>query len=138
MIPDSKSLQKIGFTGSFGADFRSLLQYSTEQLITSSWPPSLSARQSFCWGLVASCCSHIHINKENLDWLKNNSYIISELSRIFNDYCTRKRLTSEQCVIIQDLPEDISRHSSNDVKRYLYLHQLLCMYILTPIIVHVY
>ena len=121
MIPDSKALQRIGLTGLDGADFRSLLQQSTELLRTSSWSPSLSARQSFCWGLVASCCSHIHITKENLYRLKNYSYVISELSKIFNAYCTRKKLASKQteCLIVQDLPEDISGHSSNDVKRYL-------------------
>ena len=67
-----------------------------------------TAKQAFCWGLVSSCCSRVRVVPEHFEWLHNYSYVISELSKIFNAYCTGKKLSKEERIIVNGLPEDVT------------------------------
>ena len=54
---------------------------------------------------------------DHFEWLHNYSYVISELSKIFNAYCTGKKLSEEESVIVNGFPEDVELNHSDDVKR---------------------
>ncbi len=119
VIPEFKTLQDLESTTGPSRIFKAIIKYSIDYLCKSlSWLQALTAKQSFCWGLVASCSTRIRVTSDNFDWLHNYSYIISELSKLFNTYCTGKKLSEDQSILIQGLPEDIASSRSDDVKRY--------------------
>ena len=85
-----------------------------------SWLKELTTKQKFCWGLVAACCSKINIRRENLDWV--HSYDIEVLKKvgyIYMVYCSGRKLTESQCVIIEQLPEEVAKHPNEDIRRYI-------------------
>lgn len=83
------------------------------------WATSLSVKQRFCWGILATCCSKIAISSENFDWAHYYSTIIGQLNLglVYYTYCTGNKLAPEQRIIASKLPEKIERHPSPDVRR---------------------
>ena len=76
----------------------------------------LSEVDKFYWHFIASCCSHIQPNVENLAKLNSYLFVTEKLSAIFRDYCsTRKR---EKHMVIHEIPQEISRISNTDIKDY--------------------
>ena len=116
LIPEFRTLQTLE-TGTRVniKNFKAVLLHSVNILLKNLF--SLSSKQAFCWGIVASCCSRIHTSSENLEWFRNYSYVISVLGKIFNAYCTERKRTDCQCVIIESLPPDICAHPSDLAKR---------------------
>ncbi len=134
VIPEFKVLQDLDSnTGTTSRMFKDIIKYSIDYLCKSlSWVQALTAKQTFCWGLVASSSSRVHVTAENFEWLHSYSYVISELGKLFNTYCTGKKLSENQCVIINSLPDDIANCCCNDVTRYI---QRIHVYIRTFITV---
>ena len=83
-----------------------------------SWVTAPTMKQEFCWGLVASCCSKINISQDNLDWVHSYDKVLKQVGYVYNVYCSGRRLTGNQCIIIEQLPEEIAAHASEDVRRY--------------------
>ena len=40
---------------------------------------SISTKQEFCWGVLATCCSKIIISKDNLYWVEDYSALIRDV-----------------------------------------------------------
>ncbi len=123
VIPEFKVLQDLDSnTGTTSRMFKAIIKYSIDYLCKSlSWVQGrLKAKQTFCWGLIASSSSRVHVTAENFDWLHSYSYVISELGKLFNTYCTGKKLSENQSVIINSLPDDVGLSRCDDVKRYMY------------------
>ena len=78
-----------------------------------SWSPHPSPKQSFCWKLIIFCCSRIHVTNDSLGWLDEYWFLVTELVRVFGDYCTRKRLNE----IPGSLLDEIGANLSSDIKR---------------------
>ena len=134
VIPEFKVLQDLDSNkGKTGQLFKAIIKYSIDYLCKSlSWLQGLTTKQTFCWGLVASSSSRVHVTAENFDWLRNYSYVISELGKLFNNYCTRKKLSDNQSVIVNSLPDDIAKSCCDDVTRYIqriYVHLYRALYI---------
>ena len=105
-----------------------------------SWLQDITAKQSFCWSIVASCCEKIPISKEQLHWCYSYESVITCLGSIFNSYCEGKklpeheRLLSSESIITwlgdlycegKNVPKDKhlvsydAKHSSlEDIRRY--------------------
>ena len=85
-----------------------------------SWLTSLSAKQRFCWGILSTCCAKITLSQDNFEWVHHYSGIIVDLQLglVFSTYCTGKKLPSEQCIIVSQLPPEIQAHPSEDMRRY--------------------
>ena len=49
--------------------------------------------------------------------MHNYSFVISKLSEIFYAYCARKKLTADQSVMFEALPDDIDENPSDDLKQ---------------------
>ena len=119
VIPEFKALQEL--ESNSARNFRAVLKYSIDYLRRDlGWLQALTAKQAFCWGLVTSCCSRVRVVPDHFEWLHNYSYVISELSKIFNAYCTGKKLSEEESVIVNVFPEDVELNHSDDVKRSVY------------------
>ena len=79
------------------------------------WLTSLSNKQRFCWGVLATCCSKINISTENTEWANHFCTIFNEhdnlnLGTVFSAYCKEKNFTNKQCIIATSLPADIECH----------------------------
>ena len=99
-------------------NFRAILNYSVGFLRKDlKWLDTQSAKPAFCWGLVSSCCSGIHVAFKNFNWLHNYSFVTSELCKLFNTYCTGYKLTESQTIMVGGLPNNIHGNPSEDVKR---------------------
>ena len=83
-----------------------------------SWLKELTTKQRFCWGLVSSCCSKINISRENLDWVHKNNKVLKQVGYVYNVYCSGRQLTENQCIIIEQLPEEVTKHPNEDIRRY--------------------
>ena len=100
-------------------DFKSLLHEPLEVLRSSnSWSSNLSQKQTFCWGILGSCCSMITVSAESFEWLHSYSSIIVNLSTMFNHYCKSLKDSGDQMIIATEIPSGIFNHSSADMKRY--------------------
>ena len=121
VIPEFNILQDLECnTRTTSQTFRDIMKCSIDYLCKShNWLQALTAKQTFCWGLVASSSSRVHVTAENFEWLHNYSYVISELGKLFNTYCTRKKLSENQSVIVNSLPDDIALSCYDDVTRYV-------------------
>ena len=84
-----------------------------------SWIQALNPQQSFCWGIVATCCSKISssIITDNFDWIHSYDIIISQLGQIYASYCNGKNLPESERVLADTLPQDIAHLPSDDVHK---------------------
>ena len=116
VIPEFKVLQ--GIDTPAGASFQAVLQGAVNTLIKDlSWAKSLSTKQKFCWGLVVACCSKINISRDTLDWVHSYSKVLRRVGYVFSVYCSGRKLTENKCVIIENFPEEIATHPSEDIRR---------------------
>lgn len=116
VVPELRTLQG----REMDVNFKNLLQEIVRFLKGDlSWLTSLSTKQRFCWGILATCCSKMAVNKESLEWVHlYGSFITSlELGLVYRSYCTFKKLSSEERVIVADLPQDVQTHKSEDLQR---------------------
>ena len=84
-----------------------------------NWLTSLSTKQHFCWSILATCCFKMVVNKDNLEWVHLYGSVITslELGLVFHSYCTSKKLSPEERVIINELPHDVQAQQSEDLQR---------------------
>lgn len=83
-----------------------------------SWLQTLTTKQQFCWGIVASCCEKIPVAKEQFDWIKLYKFLITNLGYIYKSYCTHKKLTEEKCLLSAEFPQEIAHSPSEDIRKY--------------------
>ena len=116
-MPEFKVLQSID-TATDSA-FKIVLQEAVNTLCKDlSWLKELTTKQKFCWGLVAVCCSKINISRENLDWVHSYDKVLKQVGYIYTVYCNGRRLTESQCIIIEQLPEEVEKNPSENFQRY--------------------
>jgi hypothetical protein len=125
VIPEFKVLQAVGTAtgagdGGMGSSFQSVLEGAVTTLVKDlSWLKELTTKQKFCWGLVAACCSKINIGRDNLDWVHSYDKVLKKVVNIYTVYCNGRRLTESQCIIIEQLPEEVAKHPVEDIKKYV-------------------
>ena len=117
VIPEFKVLQ--GIDTATGYNFQMVLQGAVNTLCKDlSWLKELTTKQKFCWGLVAACCSKINISRENLDWVHSYDKVLKQVGFIYTIYCSGRRLPENQCIIIEQLPEEVVKNPNEDIRRY--------------------
>lgn len=118
VVPELKTTHHEGVDN----NFRTLLNKSVHLLkYNLNWLTTLSAKQRFCWGILATCCSKISISTQNFNWVHLYTSIFSndmKLGVVFCTYCTGKSLPTDQCNMAIQLPDDIRRHPLEDLCRY--------------------
>ena len=72
----------------------------------------LSEADKFYWHFVSSCCKYIQPSAENLATLSTYSFAIDKLGKIFQQYCTTRKVNK------LEFPEEITLISNADVKEY--------------------
>ena len=121
VIPEFINLLEIeANTGNNGQVLRAVFKYCIDHICEDLHVHSLTPKQTFCWGLVASCCSRVCVVPDDFEWLYDYSYVITELSGIFRTYCTGKKLSEEDCIIVKGLPENVLMGPS-DVNRSVHM-----------------
>ena len=115
VIPELKGIDTARAAGS---NFQVVLQAAVNTLCKNlTWIKDLTTKQKFCWGLVAACCSKINIAQENLDWVHNYDKLLQQVGYVFYVYCSGRKLTESQCILIEQLPEEIAANPSEDIRR---------------------
>lgn len=101
--------------------FKKLLSKSIKFLKSLKWVTvtTVSNRQKFCWGILATCCSKINVSTENADWANHFCSVFTDLNlgTIFSAYCKEKNLVNGQCIITANIPADIQYHSLEDIHK---------------------
>lgn len=110
-------------------DFQDLLTNTFIKFlcIDDSWlTATLSTKQRFCWVILSTCCNKIITSYEDFDWAKYYSPIIRELKlgMVFSEYCKKKKLIGDNCIIASNLPDDIKSHPSKDLRKYVKMQNL--------------
>lgn len=60
--------------------FKALLSNSISLLNQDlGWLTSVSTKQEFCWGVLATCCSKIIISSGNINWIDEYSALIKDV-----------------------------------------------------------
>ena len=117
VIPEFKLLQDLE-SAPAGSNFFKILQEAVNTLCRElSWTKSLTTKQKFCWGLVASCCSRLNISRDSLDWVHSYDKVLRQVGYIFNVYCNGRKFTESQCIIMEKLPDEIANHPSEEIRR---------------------
>ena len=116
VVPDLRTHMGQELDPNFKNLMREIIRFLKGDL---SWLTSLSTKQRFCWGILATSCSKMVVNKDNLEWVHlYGSFITSlELGLVFRSYCTSKKLSPEERVIINELPHDVQAPRSEDLQR---------------------
>lgn len=115
VVPDLRNLK-----GQKSSNFKHLMKEIVRFLKNDlTWLSSLSTKQHFCWGVLGTCVSKIAVNKDSFDWVHHYSDAISglELGVVYNSFCTDKKLSAEERVIIESLPVIVKAHPSEDLRR---------------------
>ena len=90
-----------------------------------SWLQTLTTRQSFYWGIIATCCEKIPITEKHFDWVYLYESAIRNLGLIYNSYCKEKELRPDKCLLSTDGFPQLSAHSKHIIKYDLnILHRL--------------
>ena len=116
IVPDLRTLQGKGQKNNFNNLMKEIVRVLKNDL---SWLSSLSTKQHFCWGILGTCVSKIAVNKDSFDWVHNYSDVVSgfELGVVYSCFCTDKKLSTEERVIIEGLPAAVKTHPSDDLRR---------------------
>ena len=84
-----------------------------------NWLQSLTTKQIFYWGIIASCCEKIPIAKEQFEWVQLYEYVISCVGKIYNLCCKDKELQEDKCLLSADgFPQKIALLPSDDIRKY--------------------
>ena len=117
VVPEREVLQKEKLTAS------PLCNVLHEIVITLykdlSWLQSLTTKQNFYWGIIASCCEKIPIAKQQFEWVQLYEYVISCVGMIYNMYCKCEQLEEGKCLLSADgFPQEITLLPS-DIRKYV-------------------
>ena len=119
MVPESKGLQEEKFT-------TSPLYTVLREIVTMlgrdiSWLQSLTTKQNFCWGIIASCYEKIAITKEQFEWVQLYESVITCVGEIYHLCYHYEQLQEEKCLLSADgFPQEIAPIPSANIKKYEY------------------
>lgn len=82
------------------------------------WLKSVTMKQHFCWGFVATCCSKVPISTDNLDWIHTYFYLVCQLGRIYSAYCKVNRVTESHQLLKEGIPDTIASSKHEDILKY--------------------
>ena len=84
-----------------------------------SWLQVLTTKQSFYWGIIASCCEKIPITEKKLEWVHLYESLITCLGHIYNSYCKCKRFSVDECLpTAKKFTPEITHSSSEHIMMY--------------------
>lgn len=129
MVPERKVLQEENFTTS--PLYTVLWEIVTMLGRDISWLQSLTTKQNFCWGIIASCYEKIPITNEQFEWVQLYESVITCVGGIYYSCYNYKQLQEKKCLLFADgfprdhtIPSDIIRK---------YELTLLCILLLLPV-----
>ena len=119
IIPELNSLQGTG--KEINPQLENILTSSVNTLRQNvSWFASLSPRQMFCWGVVATTCGKFPVKAKNIKWVHHLKVVIQTLGMIFNTYCKYHKLDDHQCLLSKHMPKEVNDCSWDDVRNYFH------------------
>ena len=77
------------------------IDYIAENL---RWGSQLSLRHQLCWCMVNASCTQIRPSKAEI---YKYSDVICNLCKIYQRYCLDQNLVAENCLLSEDLPENV-------------------------------
>ena len=132
VVPERKVLQGEKF-------ITSPLYYVLDEIVCIlftdlSWLQSLTTKQIFYWGIIASCCEKIPIAKEQFACVQLYGSTISCVGQIYNMYCQCKELQEDKCLLSGDgFPQEITLIPSDNIRKYEFT--VMYMYLLPVLLI---
>ena len=114
VIPEFKVLR--GEESLSNATIANIIKKSVTELVRNlDWLTGVSPKQSFCWGIVASCCCKVPVRRESLEWVQDYDYLINQLCHIYKAYCTGQGMRGEENRRLkEELPKEVQH--DDDIK----------------------
>ena len=114
VVPEFKTLQ--GEEALSSSTLKDILTKSVTKLCKKlDWLTSLTPKQCFCWGIVATCCTKIPIKADSFSWIHDYEFLIHRLCHIYKAYCNGKAIRGEEDKVLKDeLPVTVTFH--DDIK----------------------
>ena len=117
VVPESKVLQEEKLTTS--PLYIMLHEIVITLCMDLSWLQSLTTRQIFYWGIIASCYEKIPITEEQFEWVQLYKYVIICVGKIYNLCCEYKKLQKDKCLLSADgFPQEITLLPSDNIRKY--------------------
>ena len=119
IVPEFKVLQ--GEESLSNAAITNIIKKSVTELCRNlEWLTTVSPKQGFCWGIVASCCCKVPVRKDSLEWVQDYDYLINQLCHIYKVYCTGQGMRAEEDRRLkEELPKELLH--DDDIKTLVYL-----------------
>ena len=76
-----------------------------------------SPKQKFCWGVISALCNKVLPTDELFKESDHLQYIIMDLGRVFQTYCSSRKL-HPNCLITEKMPQEVQDCTNNDVQSY--------------------
>ena len=128
IVPERKSLQEEKFSSSplYSVLWEIVIMLGRDI----SWLQSLTTKQNFCWGIIASCYEKIPITKQQFEWVQLYESVIACVGGIYYSCYNYKQLQEEKCLLSADgFPQEITVIPSDNIRKY----EFTLMYIILPV-----
>jgi len=112
IVPNTKTLEGLSVAGVESSEKLLIIRSVESVRGTLGALSHISATNQFYWSFIASCCDCVQLDKEALHKLSSYTFVLEQLSKIFQVYC------KDKVVILEDVPEDIACISDENVKDY--------------------
>ena len=58
-----------------------------------TYPPgSLTGKERFCWGIIATLCEQIQPKEGSYEWAESYTAIIEKIGEIYGQFCQRQHI----------------------------------------------
>lgn len=117
VVPEFKTLQ--GEQSLSNATVKDVLTKSVTELCKNlNWLTSLTPKQGFCWGIVATCSSKVPVKADSFDWIQDYDYLMNQLCHIYKAYCNGQGMRGEEEKLLKDeLAPNITHY--DDIRTYV-------------------
>ena len=89
-------------------------------------PGSLTRKERFCWGIVATLCEQIQPNEQSYEWTESHTAIIEKIGEIYGQYCQRQHIEhgTKESIVAEQFKPDICNCPPEVQKYYLWVQQI--------------
>ena len=89
-------------------------------------PGSLTRKERFCWGIVATLCDQIQPKEGSYEWAESYTAIIEKIGEIYGQYCQRQHIEhgTKESIVAEQFKPDICKCPPEVQKYYSWVQQI--------------
>ena len=92
-----------------------------------TYPPgSLTGKERFCWGIIATLCEQIQPKEGSYEWAESYTAIIEKIGEIYGQFCQRQHIEhgTKESIVAEHFKPDICKCPPEVQKYYLWVQQI--------------